>query len=59
MPSQCPSLPGSNPALVVGSTLGFLELGVLGAGGAVALAMVPDWDMRIPFVSYRGPTHTV
>jgi len=32
---------------------------VLGTVGAVALAMVPDWDMRILFISHRGPTHTV
>ncbi|PSQ00860.1 metal-dependent hydrolase [Halobacteriales archaeon QS_4_69_31] len=30
-------------------------------GGAVvlALARVPDYDQRIPFVSHRGPTHTL
>jgi len=38
---------------------GFRSLAVLGAIGAVALAMLPDQDMRIPLVSHRGVTHTV
>lgn len=38
---------------------GFRSFAVLGAVGAVALAMLPDQDMRIPFVSHRGITHTV
>ncbi|WP_394295466.1 hypothetical protein [Halorubrum kocurii] len=21
--------------------------------------MIPDWDQRVPFISHRGPTHTV
>ncbi|WP_134669705.1 metal-dependent hydrolase [Halorussus marinus] len=31
------------------------------AGGAALLwlAMLPDWDSRLPFVSHRGPTHTL
>jgi inner membrane protein len=38
---------------------GFRSLAVLGAIGAVALAMLPDQDMRIPLVSHRGITHTL
>jgi len=38
---------------------GFRSLAVLGAIGAVALAMLPDQDMRIPLVSHRGVTHTL
>lgn len=40
-------------------SIGFEELAVLGAGAAVALAMLPDVDMRLPGVKHRGPTHTV
>ena len=31
------------------------------AGGTVVLwlTMLPDWDSRLPFVSHRGPTHTL
>lgn len=39
--------------------MGFEELAFLGALGAAALAMAPDVDMRIPFLTHRGPTHTV
>jgi inner membrane protein len=39
--------------------LGFDVAGVGGAIGAAGLAMVPDWDQRIPGLSHRGPTHTV
>lgn len=31
---------------------------VVGAG-AVSLARLPDIDLRVPFVSHRGPTHTL
>lgn len=40
-------------AAVAGPTALLLE-GAVAAG----LAMVPDVDMRVPFVSHRGPTHT-
>ena len=53
-------------SLVVYAPLGFLvtalasiELGLVGAAGVASLAMVPDLDMRVPFVKHRGITHTV
>lgn len=33
-------------------------LAALGGAGALWLTMLPDWDIRVPFVSHRGPTHT-
>jgi inner membrane protein len=39
--------------------LGFPTAGVGGAVLALALAMVPDWDQRIPGITHRGVTHTV
>ena len=39
--------------------LGFDTLALLGAVGAVGLAMLPDYDQRVPGVTHRGPTHTV
>lgn len=39
--------------------LGFPAAGVGGGVLALALAMVPDWDMRLPGVTHRGVTHTV
>lgn len=47
------------PVTFVLMSLGFTELGVLGSVGAAALAMLPDQDLRVPFVKHRGPTHTV
>ncbi|WP_434531054.1 metal-dependent hydrolase [Haloarcula sp. NS06] len=38
---------------------GFVALAFLAAVGAVALAMVPDLDQRVPGVTHRGLTHTV
>lgn len=35
------------------------EFAVLGAVLAGGLAMVPDLDMRVPFLKHRGITHTV
>lgn len=53
-------------SLLAYSPLGFLAVAigfpVAAVGGgvlAVALAMVPDWDQRIPGVAHRGVTHTV
>ena len=53
-------------SLVVYAPFGFLvaafaslEAGAVGAVGVASLAMVPDLDMRIPFVKHRGITHTV
>lgn len=34
-------------------------LAVIGAAVSVALAMVPDYDMRVPLVQHRGVTHTL
>jgi inner membrane protein len=38
---------------------GFSTLALAGAGVVVAGSMLPDLDMRLPFVTHRGPTHTV
>lgn len=38
---------------------GFRTLALLGGALALALAMVPDWDTKIPGIDHRGPTHTV
>ena len=53
-------------SLVVYAPLGFLvtalasiEVGVVGAAGVASLAMVPDLDIRVPFLKHRGITHTV
>jgi inner membrane protein len=46
----------------LGSTviaLGFPTAGVGGGVLAVALAMLPDWDQKLPLVTHRGVTHTV
>ncbi len=39
--------------------LGYPTVALLAGGVALALAMVPDWDMRVPGIEHRGPTHTV
>jgi inner membrane protein len=41
------------------TALGYRTLALLAGGVALALAMVPDWDMRVPGLEHRGPTHTV
>lgn len=38
--------------------LGWRELALLGAATAVALATLPDQDLRLPIVEHRGITHT-
>jgi len=48
-----------SPVGFVTYVAGFPAAAVAGAVGAALLAMVPDYDMRIPFVSHRGITHTV
>lgn len=52
--------------LLVYAPVGYLLLiggrgtfAVLGGAIAVALAMVPDFDIRLPGVSHRGATHTL
>jgi inner membrane protein len=47
------------PLGFVATAAGFRTLALVGGALAVALAMVPDWDTRVPFVAHRGPTHTV
>ena len=47
------------PLLAAAGFLDALAFGIVGAAGMVALAMVPDYDMRIPLVKHRGVTHTV
>lgn len=39
--------------------LGAESLALLGALVSVALATLPDYDLRVSFVSHRGITHTV
>lgn len=38
---------------------GYPVLAYLGGAAMVGLAMLPDYDMKVPFVDHRGPTHTV
>lgn len=38
---------------------GFPNAAVAGGVATVALATVPDLDMKIPSIAHRGPTHTV
>lgn len=46
------------PTGFVALVAGFQQLAILGGVVAVLLAMLPDWDQRIPFLSHRGPTHS-
>ena len=41
------------------SAAGFRSLALVGGALALALAMVPDWDTKVPVVAHRGPTHTL
>jgi len=41
------------------TVLGYPTLALLAGGVALALAMVPDLDIRVPGLEHRGPTHTV
>jgi inner membrane protein len=47
------------PLGFVVAVAGFRTLALAGGAVALALAMVPDTDTRLPFVDHRGPTHTV
>jgi inner membrane protein len=47
------------PVGFVALVAGFPTVAVGGALASVGLAMVPDWDMRIPGIKHRGVTHTV
>ncbi|AZH26160.1 metal-dependent hydrolase [Haloplanus aerogenes] len=39
--------------------LGRPDLAFLGGAAMLWLSMLPDWDHRVPFLSHRGPTHTL
>jgi inner membrane protein len=39
--------------------LGRPTLAVVGGAAMLWLAMLPDWDHRIPLVPHRGPTHSL
>ena len=47
------------PVGFVLTALGAVEIAVAGGAVSVAGAMIPDWDQRVPFISHRGPTHTI
>jgi inner membrane protein len=47
-----------SPIALFTTAAGYTDLAIGGAIAAGALAMVPDLDMRVPFVEHRGPTHT-
>ena len=53
------TLLGYAPLGAVTLAVGFEAAAVTGGAVAVALAMVPDLDMKIPGVAHRGVTHTV
>jgi inner membrane protein len=53
------SLLAYSPVGFVLVAVGAVELALAGGVLAVAGAMVPDWDQRLPFIRHRGPTHTV
>ena len=52
-------------ALLVYAPVGFLLLSVdpgvaiAGCLGSVGLSRLPDYDLRVPFLEYRGITHTL
>lgn len=47
------------PVVFAVTAAGYPTLAVGGAGVVAAGSMLPDVDMRVPFVKHRGPTHTV
>lgn len=47
------------PLGAVAVLLGAETVALAGAVAAVGLAMVPDYDQRVPGLAHRGPTHTV
>lgn len=53
------SLLGYAPLATALLAVGVESMVIIGGGVAVGLAMVPDWDQRIPLISHRGITHTV
>ncbi|WP_257299977.1 metal-dependent hydrolase [Haloarchaeobius sp. FL176] len=38
---------------------GYPAVCLLGGAAMLALAPLPDYDLRVPFVEHRGPTHTL
>jgi len=38
---------------------GYAAAAVAGGVGVLALARIPDYDLRVPLLSHRGPTHTL
>ena len=38
---------------------GHLTAALAGGAGLLWLTMLPDWDSHLPFVTHRGPTHTL
>jgi inner membrane protein len=52
-------------ALLVYAPVGYLlvsvdpALAAAGGLGSVALARIPDYDLRVPFLDHRGVTHTL
>lgn len=47
------------PVCFLVAALDYPTLALLAGGVAIAIAMVPDWDTRVPGLKHRGPTHTV
>lgn len=39
--------------------VGFPDIALFGGAGILGGAKLPDLDQQLPFVSHRGPTHTV
>lgn len=53
------SLVGYAPFASVLIALEYSVFALIGLGIALGVAMVPDWDQRIPLITHRGITHTV
>jgi inner membrane protein len=47
-----------SPVALVTTAAGYTDLAIAGTVTAGALTMVPDLDIRIPFVEHCGPTYT-
>lgn len=48
-----------SPLACLMAALDASRIAIGGAVAAGALAMVPDLDLRVPFLAHHGPTHTV
>lgn len=53
------ALIGYAPVGAVALAFDLSQFALIGGGLAVGLAMLPDWDQKVPFVDHRGVTHTV